>query len=75
MQRIGRVNRIGSTAKFIHIFNFYPTTQVVEAKQRGFATLRNSASGCINTRDFAPRPSDGHNSKPRTKTHRDALAV
>ena len=28
MQRIGRVNRIGSTAAAIHIFNFYPTAQV-----------------------------------------------
>ena len=28
MQRIGRVNRIGSTAKNIYIFNFYPTTKV-----------------------------------------------
>ena len=28
MQRIGRVNRIGSVAKEVHIFNFFPTTQV-----------------------------------------------
>ena len=28
MQRIGRVNRIGSVAPFIHIFNFYPTAKV-----------------------------------------------
>lgn len=28
MQRIGRVNRIGSTAKEVHIFNFFPTTNV-----------------------------------------------
>lgn len=28
MQRIGRVNRIGSAAKEIHIFNFFPTTKV-----------------------------------------------
>ena len=28
MQRIGRVNRIGSTAAAIHIYNFYPTAQV-----------------------------------------------
>ena len=28
MQRIGRVNRIGSTAGKIHIFNFFPTTKV-----------------------------------------------
>ncbi len=28
MQRIGRVNRIGSTAGKIHIFNFFPTAKV-----------------------------------------------
>ncbi|MDQ3314285.1 MAG: hypothetical protein M3505_06610 [Verrucomicrobiota bacterium] len=28
MQRIGRVNRIGTTAKKIYIYNFYPTSQV-----------------------------------------------
>ena len=28
MQRIGRVNRIGTTAPAIHIFNFYPTARV-----------------------------------------------
>ncbi len=28
MQRIGRVNRIGSTAKEVHIFNFSPTAKV-----------------------------------------------
>lgn len=28
MQRIGRVNRIGSTAAEIHIYNFFPTTKV-----------------------------------------------
>ncbi len=28
MQRIGRVNRIGTTANAIHIFNFYPTAKV-----------------------------------------------
>lgn len=28
MQRIGRVNRIGSKAKEVHIFNFFPTAQV-----------------------------------------------
>ena len=27
MQRIGRVNRIGTTAKEIHVYNFYPTEQ------------------------------------------------
>jgi len=28
MQRIGRVNRIGSTADEVHVFNFYPTAKV-----------------------------------------------
>ena len=28
MQRIGRVNRIGSTAKEVYIFNFFPTAKV-----------------------------------------------
>ncbi|MGL5958367.1 MAG: helicase-related protein [Phocaeicola sp.] len=28
MQRIGRVNRIGSTAKEVHVFNFFPTAKV-----------------------------------------------
>lgn len=28
MQRIGRVNRIGSTAKAVYIFNFFPTAKV-----------------------------------------------
>lgn len=28
MQRIGRVNRIGSVAPYIHIYNFYPTAKV-----------------------------------------------
>lgn len=28
MQRIGRVNRIGSLAKEVHIFNFFPTAKV-----------------------------------------------
>lgn len=28
MQRIGRVNRIGTTAPAIHIFNFHPTARV-----------------------------------------------
>lgn len=27
MQRIGRVNRIGSREEFVHVFNFYPTMQ------------------------------------------------
>ena len=27
MQRIGRVNRIGSTEEFVHVFNFFPSTK------------------------------------------------
>lgn len=27
MQRIGRVNRIGSKEDYVHVFNFYPTTE------------------------------------------------
>jgi superfamily II DNA/RNA helicase len=43
MQRIGRVNRIGSTAKKIHIFNFYPTAQVdsdIELHRKAFLKLQ-----------------------------------
>ena len=43
MQRIGRVNRIGSTAKAIHIFNFYPTTQVdddIDLQRKAFLKLQ-----------------------------------
>ncbi len=28
MQRIGRVNRIGTTAEMVHVFNFFPTAKV-----------------------------------------------
>ena len=27
MQRIGRVNRIGSTEEFVHVFNFFPSEE------------------------------------------------
>ena len=43
MQRIGRVNRIGSTAKAIQIFNFYPTKQVdkdIDLKRKAFLKLQ-----------------------------------
>ncbi len=43
MQRIGRVNRIGSIAKAIHIFNFYPTTQVdedIDLQRKAFLKLQ-----------------------------------
>jgi len=43
MQRIGRVNRIGSTAKEIHIFNFFPTAQVdndIDLKKKAILKLQ-----------------------------------
>ncbi len=43
MQRIGRVNRIGSTAKAVHIFNFYPTAQVdsdIDLRRKAFLKLQ-----------------------------------
>ena len=43
MQRIGRVNRIGSTAATIHIFNFYPTAQVdadIDLHRKAFLKLQ-----------------------------------
>ena len=43
MQRIGRVNRIGSAAKEIHIFNFFPTAKVendIELRKRAILKLQ-----------------------------------
>ena len=43
MQRIGRVNRIGSTAAAVHIFNFYPTAQVdsdIDLQRKAFLKLQ-----------------------------------
>ncbi len=43
MQRIGRVNRIGSQAKSIYIFNFYPSSQVdnlIELKKKAVTKLQ-----------------------------------
>lgn len=43
MQRIGRVNRIGSTAARIHVFNFYPTAQVnsdIDLQRKAFLKLQ-----------------------------------
>ena len=43
MQRIGRVNRIGSTATAIHIFNFYPTAQTntqIDLERKAFLKLQ-----------------------------------
>ncbi|CAN5797527.1 helicase-related protein [soil metagenome] len=42
MQRIGRVNRIGTTAQNIYIYNFYPTSQVnsdIELERKAKLTL------------------------------------
>lgn len=43
MQRIGRVNRIGSTAAAVHVFNFYPTAQVdsdIDLHRKAFLKLQ-----------------------------------
>lgn len=43
MQRIGRVNRIGSKASYIHIFNFFPTTKVnsdIELEKKAIMKLQ-----------------------------------
>jgi superfamily II DNA or RNA helicase len=43
MQRIGRVNRIGTTAKEIHIFNFFPTAKVendIELQKKAILKLQ-----------------------------------
>ncbi|WP_395746621.1 helicase-related protein [Prosthecobacter sp.] len=43
MQRIGRVNRIGSTSDRVHIYNFFPTAQVdadIELKKKAIVKLQ-----------------------------------
>ena len=43
MQRIGRVNRIGTTAETVHVFNFFPTAKVdadIELKKKAVAKLQ-----------------------------------
>ena len=43
MQRIGRVNRIGSEAAEVFVFNFFPTTQVnsnIELERKAFMKLQ-----------------------------------
>lgn len=43
MQRIGRVNRIGSVAPQVHIFNFYPTAKVnsdIELEKKAIMKLQ-----------------------------------
>ena len=43
MQRVGRVNRIGSTAPKIYIYNFYPTAKVdddIELKKKAIMKLQ-----------------------------------
>ena len=43
MQRIGRVNRIGSKEDEVHVFNFYPSTQgneLIRLKENAYAKLQ-----------------------------------
>lgn len=43
MQRIGRINRIGSTAKQVYVFNFYPTAKVnkdIDLEKRAIMKLQ-----------------------------------
>lgn len=43
MQRIGRINRIGSVSDTIHVYNFYPTAKVdsdINLKKRAFMKLQ-----------------------------------
>lgn len=43
MQRVGRVNRIGSKASEVHIYNFYPTTKVeadIELQRKAILKLQ-----------------------------------
>ncbi len=43
MQRIGRVNRIGSTADEVHVFSFYPTAKVnneIELEKKAIMKLQ-----------------------------------
>lgn len=43
MQRIGRVNRIGTRSKLIHIFNFFPTARTekeIELEKKAFMKLQ-----------------------------------
>jgi superfamily II DNA/RNA helicase len=43
MQRIGRVNRIGSTADEVHVYNFYPTARVnndIELEKKAIMKLQ-----------------------------------
>ena len=43
IQRIGRVNRIGSKADKIHVFNFFPTSNVegdIKLEQKAFLKLQ-----------------------------------
>ena len=43
MQRIGRVNRIGSVAPKVYIFNFYPTAKVnsdIELEKKAIMKLQ-----------------------------------
>lgn len=43
MQRIGRINRIGTTAEEVHVFNFFPTAKVdadIDLKKKAMVKLQ-----------------------------------
>lgn len=43
MQRIGRVNRIGSKEDFVHVFNFYPSDdgeKIIKYQEKAYAKLQ-----------------------------------
>ncbi|MFT5617626.1 MAG: hypothetical protein ACI85I_000851, partial [Arenicella sp.] len=43
MQRIGRINRVGSTAPFVHIYNFFPTAKSdndIELNKKAYMKLQ-----------------------------------
>jgi superfamily II DNA/RNA helicase len=43
MQRIGRINRVGSTASFVHIYNFFPTAKSdndIELNKKAYMKLQ-----------------------------------
>ena len=48
MQRIGRVNRIGSTAEEVFVYNFYPTAKVnddIELEKKAIMKLFGATNG------------------------------
>jgi len=61
MQRIGRVNRIGTTAGTVHVFNFFPTAKVdadIELQKKAVGNSRPSTPRSARTaRSTRPRKS------------------